>query len=249
MLHSKIIKDKNYLDMINAIENKDIEEMKNAVKSFEGVIFLKEDKEVKQTVMYCKALIMSYEDKEYEKSLALALEALDVASVEELISSINLKRIKRYNAAFYSLNNCIGFNLKKLEKYDLCKELLEATFENIKNNMLIPNISLSNFEKRRIVIVINNYAYSLLITKNYQKALEVCEFGLKQSFKMDKIHVLEFLFKIKTECTYKLGDIEESKKTYRAFLELMKYSNNERVLNELNELIPSEYPLLLDECK
>ncbi len=238
--------DINFIDLQTAIRNQNVQELQNCIARIGNSESFQIYNDLKQALLHAKALVAALVENNYEKSLALDLESFDCVDVEHVILSVqrNKYESKRYKEVHLSILSLISNNLVRLDDVQTSIKLRTELLNYFERLMNKHGKYINYAEKRHYIKTLSNYAHCLFITDEYQKALELCERGLKESFRLKKNYSLCYLLKTKTTCMYKLGHYEESKKTYYCLLELTPYSEIYKPLDELEKLIPSEYPLL-----
>ncbi len=233
-----------YLELRDAIYLKDYNKIKECINKFD-YLPISENKEIKQTRLYGEILLVNIFEEDYQKSIDMALDGLGFNDIQELIDFIDEERVVKYAHSLYSINLSLGYSLLKVGQVQHTKYLYYKMFKHF-NNYVVHSKEISEYDKRLFVILISNAGYLLFKTGEYDECLKNCEMGLEKSFKYNKAHMLDYLYKIKAECLYKIGEFEESKRNYLIFKDVVKYSNNTKLLNELNEIIKDEYTLLLE---
>ncbi len=234
-----------YLKLRKAIIERDYEKIKQCMKAYNSMP-LAVEKEIKQTTLYGEILLINIFEEDYEKSIRLALEGLGFETIKDLIDYIDENKIVRYEASFYSIMLALGYALFEIGEVEYNKQLYYKIYKQFAKYVSHFE-EITEDEKRLFIVLISNASYSLFNVGEYEECLKLCEMGIEKSFKYNKNHMLDYLHKIKTECLYKLSRYEESKENYLLFLKIVGYSKNNRILDELNESIKSEYPLLV-EC-
>ncbi len=240
-IYTRYIELLNKEELNSVIIKRRIEDIKLCLEKFNELPGIK-IKEVKQTVIYAQAVIKSIEENKYEESLNIALEGLELYSVEQAIDSIQNKRNPK---VYYSLLLCVAGNLEKLNKIDLNIELDEKLFKHFNEYLFADeNNEVTVDEKRIYTIVTNNYAYMLFRNKEYERALELCSLALDLCYKLDTSYMLSHLYRLKTKINYKLGNMEESIIYYNIFVKSIENSKYIQLLDEFDEMIENEYTLL-----
>ncbi len=234
---------KSYLELRNAIERRNNDDILKCIEKCDGIEQFREG-ESRLLLSYAKSLMALVIHKNYEKSFEIALNALEVENILEATAKITDKiETNSFYSIFVSLcSNLYMMNLREegMIVYEKLFEHFDKVIFKTKDNVIYQ----SEFLKRVFITIINNYADFCFTLNRFDKSLELCEIGLQRSFELNKSHMIDYIVSLKVEVNYMLEDYEYSKKNYQYLKDLVKYSNNAWLLERIDELVETKYPLL-----
>ncbi len=194
--------------------------------------------------LYCTALVEHHVHKNYKKSIDICFRSLDTN-----YKNINSFYPRQYQThRYYSIILILGANFCMLKEYTLSKTLLESTINFLENNFFnetLPFSSIEYFYKKFYINILNNYADTLFILKDYENAFSYCEKAIIFANENDISFLIGLLLKLKFEILYNLNMIEKAKKTYFHFMATCELKGNIEYLEKTKKLIEEKYPLIL----
>ncbi len=180
-----------------------------------------------------------------ENSLRLCYTALKVSSFDEVLNVVgNIK----LNNNIYAILIALSANLEEQNKTDKAYIISEKLYIHFKEIIFHNEIRLEKYDfdtQKKYISIINNYAHLNYINKSYVKALEILDEGISNCVDFNTLHGLEYLYLLKMEIYYALGNVAKSLKYKNYFEVFCETKGNKPLFEKINLKIQNQYPELL----
>ncbi len=194
-------------------------------------------------LLLCYAKIFICDDT--ENSIKLCYSALNVSNFTEVLNVIGNVKL---NNNIYSILIVLNANLVELNLIDDAFNLSEKLYLHFKEVIFHNEIRLEKYHfdtQKKFISIINNYAHLNYMNKSYEKALDILEEGISSCVTFNTLHGIEYLYLLKMEVYYALGNIEESLKFKNCFMVFCDAKGNKLLFEKIKKKIESEYPELI----
>lgn len=198
-----------------------------------------------QHILYCKSLCSTLLDHDDSQALRYCTKGL---VVENPAFSIDTIRENIYSNVGFSLLNCMSRNYMTLGDLHTSMKILEDMLYVIEHYILETPYAMyksDGFAKKIYQNTLYNLSVQLYKIGNTQEALENVNKGIEFSLKEYNLRFLPELLTIKFRVLYSMEEYTEAKKYYHQAKNLLLLNRQEEKIKEIEELVVSEYPLLL----
>lgn len=231
--------------------------LKNAILSANYDSIISYNEKFKKLVSFQKGeplLLLTYSDililitlhNKLDEALKLALMVLKITGIDELFL---LLKTNILSDSTYSIIIAITSILDSLGDTKTSYTLTQSLYEHFNTFIFNEKYLLSNQRYdfvRKYITIVNNYADSCFEMNELSKANKLLDIGIDTAIKYESTHSIEYLYALKTEINYLLGDITQSKENFDIFYSLCKFKNNTRFLEKKMNDLHNKYYKLFD---
>ncbi len=222
-----------------AIDLHDIDTINNCVVEFENLNdFTKNEPFL--ILSYAK-IVTCIDLAESIKLCYLSLQITNLEEALELLDNIKL------NDNVYSILIALNANLELTNLLEESFLLSEKLYKHFKNIIFDNDIRLEkyNFDiQKKYIAIINNFSHNCFINSDYEKSLLLADEGVSLCLYFNTLHGIEYLYLLKMEANYFLGNINESLKYKNYFIVFCETKQNLTLLNKIKDKIKKLYPEL-----
>ncbi len=230
-----------------AVENNDVKTLKKMIEKYENYKDFKQGENL-QHILYGKALCTALIDNNYAKSLEYCYNGILVENPSFTIETITQST---YSNVGLSLLNCMSRNYMAMNKLNVGIKILTDLLYVVEYYIFespYPMYQTSEFSKKFYQNTLYNLSVHLLKSNDLKNALNYVNKGIEFSLKEYNLRFLPELLLMKTRLLYLLENYNESKDFYNQAKNLLLITKQETKLKEVEEMIQSEYPLLLKDA-
>ena len=193
-----------------------------------------------QYIFYGKALCSAHLDKDYISSNDYCLKGL---TVEDLDFNLNTIKDKIYSNVGLTMINLLAGNYTRLNEKDKSHQIFQDLFHVLDNqifNSPFPMYRSLDFQKKLYQGITNNLGAIFMSKEQYDKALNYINKGIELSLKESYMRFLPELLHQKSRLLFKIGDYEESRKSYEICLSLYKLARKVEDVHSLEKEIEAK---------
>ncbi len=233
-----------YFELDKALITFDAEEIEDTLAEFDIINNFNYDE---PEILKFYSLAIIYSDSDISKSMEYALKGLHINSfsipaIESILQNIRL------DDSVIAILSVISKNLYNLNKINEAFQFSELIYEHFKNALFREDgyfLEQSFFMKRQYIVAINNYAHMNFEFKNYNKSIELCNIAIKYCNIFNILNMLLFLYKLKMENHYLIGEIKEAKECFVLTKSYCKTCNKMPYYDNLATTVANYYPKIL----
>lgn len=193
------------------------------------------------------SLAIVYSDSDISKSMEYALKGLNIKkfsipAIQKILLNI------RVEDSVIAILSVISKNLYNLDKKEDAFKFSKLIYDHFREFLFREDgyfLEQSFFMKRQYIVAINNYAHMNFELKNYKKSIELCDVAIKYCNMFNILNMLLFLYKLKMENHYLVGEIEEAKECFMLTRSYSKTCNKMAYYDNLVSTVETDYPELL----
>lgn len=228
----------------NAVEQGNLNLIQSLVQKYEKLDEFKRGENLEH-VLYGKALCSALIDKDYTSSLMYCMKGIHVENPKFTIDCIS-KSI--YSNVGLSIINCIGLNyLAMNERLTGLKVFFDLLYviENYILDSPFPMYQGTQFSKKIYENTLYNLSLHLLKSGDDKQALHYVDKGIDFAVKEYNLRFLPELQYMKFKLLYNAQKYEEAKEYHQRIISLYKITNQKAKLKEYEDLVITEYPMIM----
>ncbi|MDF2474504.1 MAG: helix-turn-helix domain protein [Lachnospiraceae bacterium] len=230
----------------HALQSNDLIKLRKLVKKYEKIEIFKQGENLEH-ILYGKALCSAILDGDYSLSMNYCVEGLRVECPDFSLDSIP---INTYSNVGLTILNCICGNYLAMNQKEEGIKVLYSLLTILEKFILsspYPMYQASQFSKKIYQVTVFNIAFYLLEDHDLKNALHYVDIGIDFSLKEDSLYLLPGLYEMKLKVFYAAGNYEEARSYYDMVACLYKITKQPVKLQELQDNVRKDYPLLLKQ--
>ncbi len=190
---------------------------------------------------YSKAIVETYNNKNFSKAENIILNLLEIPNRESIFK---FKPLTFREDRYYSCIILLSAILVYQKCYKESQAILTTFINHLEENTFNSSITKSHISlhyRKLYIAALNNHADISFKLNNLNSALDFCDKAEKAIMDYELNYILELVLKLKIEILYKMRNIEEAQNVYSQFKMICLLKGNITYLNNINELITSDY--------